>query len=97
MQPAENHERPARAVVIRDPVGAVRVGYVHLNDHEIGTIIEIESLDVLVDDADVEVGVEVRGQGGEPERRKERVLDGAPVGTGRLGQRGQDQFDATDG
>jgi galactonate dehydratase len=43
---------------------------------------------------DVEIGIEIRRQRGEAERRKQRVLDGTPVRAGRLGERRKNEFDS---
>src|SRR5439155_2066015 len=71
------------------------VGDVDLNDHQVGSIVEIERLDVLILQSDLEVGIEVRGESRQAQGRKERVLDRPPIGTRRLRQRREDEFNAS--
>ena len=94
VQAAERDERAAGAIVVREPVGAPRVGDVDLDDDEIGTVVEIERRDMLVLDDRLVVRSEIGGERGQTERRKERVLDRPPVRAGRFGQRRQDELDA---
>jgi hypothetical protein len=94
VQAAERDEDPARAVRVGDAIRAVRVGDVDLYDDEIGLVVERQAFDVLVHDRRLVVAAQVCRERREAERRKQRVLDGAPVGTGRLGQRRQDELDA---
>ena len=94
MQSAERDEHPAGAVVVGEPIRTVGVGDVDLDDDEIGLVVSGQPLDVLVDDHRLVVRREVGGERGQAERRKERVLDGAPVRTGRFRQRGEDELDA---
>jgi hypothetical protein len=82
--------------VIGDPVGAVSVGDVDLDDDEVGGIVEFERLDVLVLEDDLEIRIEVRRQGRQAQGREQRVLDRAPEGTRRFRQRGKHEFDAPD-
>ena len=91
---AEDDVRAARAVMVGDAVGAVGVGDVDLNDHQVGVIVEVQRLDVLVLKRDLEIGIEIRRQRRQTERREERVLDRSPVGAGGFGQRRQDQLHA---
>ena len=70
--------------MIRELVGAIGVGDIDLNDYQIRPIIELQILDMFVLQRNVEIGIEIGGEGGEAERRKERVLDWTPVRTGRL-------------
>ena len=49
-------------------------------------------LDMLILQRRLVVGIEIRRQGGETERREQRVLDRSPVRAGRFSQRGQDEF-----
>ena len=98
VQPAERDVDATAPVVVRNPIGAPRGGDVDLNHDEVRRVRDVERLDVLVLDLDVGVVVEVPGQRRQAEGREERVLDGAPEGAGRLGQRGKDHlhFHSTD-
>jgi hypothetical protein len=49
---------------------------------------------MLVLEDNLVIVVEVPGEGGQPERGEERVLDGAEERALRLGERGKDQLDA---
>ena len=94
VQPAEHDERAASPVVVGDRVGAARVGDVDLNDDEVGTIVELQPRHVLVFDHGFVVRPQVGRQRRQPERRKQRVFDRAPVRAGGFGQRREDEFDA---
>ena len=76
MQPAECDVRALATVVIGNPIGAIGVGDVDLDHHQVRLIVEVERLDVFVLQRDVERGIEIRRQRREAERRKKRVLDG---------------------
>ncbi len=65
---------------------------VDLDNDEVGRIVEVEFLDVLVYESDVVIGIEICGKSGEPERREERVLNGAKQRAGGFGKGGQDEF-----
>ena len=93
VQAAEHDEDAFRAVGVGERVRALRVGDVDLNHDEIGTVVAGERLHVLVDDRRLVVGPEVRGEGREAERRKERVFHRPPAGSGGFGQCRQDQRD----
>ena len=88
VQPAEADVGALGAVVVGVAVGAPGRGDVGLDDDEVRLVVEAQRLDVLVLQVDLVVGVEVAGQGGEAERREQRVLDRAPVAAvgGRLGR-----------
>ena len=86
--------RASRAIVVRDPVGAIGVGDVDLDDDEVGMIVEIELLDVLVLESDFEVGIEIGGEGGQAQRREQGALDRAPEGARCFRQRREDELDA---
>ena len=94
VQPAEADVGAPGAVVVGVAVGAPGRGDVRLDDDEVGLVVEAQGLDVLVLQVDLVVRVQVAGQGGEAERREERVLDRAPVAAvgGRLGR--ADHLDA---
>jgi hypothetical protein len=91
VQSAERHERSACAIRVGQPVRAAGVGDVDLNHHEIRPVVELQRRHVLVFEHGFVAGRQIRGQGGEAERRKERVLDGPPVRAGRLGEGGEDE------
>ena len=96
MQSTQRHEAASGPVVIRDPIGALGVGDVDLDHDQVGAIagIGVKVLDMFVDDHRLVFGSQVGGQRGQTERRKQGVLDRAPIGAGGLGQRGKDQSDA---
>lgn len=79
MQATETDERAFAAIVVSDAVSAVGVGDVDLNDDQIGGVVDGERLDVFVDDEGVVIRREICGEGSEPERREEGVLDGTPI------------------
>src|SRR5947208_250777 len=95
VEAAERDVGAARTIVVGDSVRAIGVGDVDLNDHQVGSIVEIERLDVLILQSDFEVGIEVRGESRQAQGRKERVLDRPPIGTRRLRQRREDEFYAS--
>jgi len=97
VQAAEHDVHTAGAIAVGDLVRAIGVRDVDLDDDEIGCIVQVQRLDVLVLQHDLDGGVEVGGEGGQAQGRKERVLDGAPVRAGRLRQRGQQERDAPEG
>ena len=88
VQAAEADVGALGAVVVGVAVGATGRGDVRLDDDEVGLVVEAQLLHVLVLQVDLVVRVQVAGQGGEPERGEERVLDRAPVAAvrGRLGR-----------
>ena len=94
MQSAQRDEDAAAAVAVGDLVGAARAGDVDLDDDQVRRVVHAQALDVLVGDLGVVVGRKVGGQGGEPERREERVLDGPEERAGGFGERGQDELHA---
>src|SRR5688572_3633437 len=94
VQSAQCHVGALASVVIRDAIRAIRVRDVDLDHHQIGLIVEVEWLDVLVLQTNVERRIEVRRQGRKTERRKQRVLNGSPVGAGGFGERREDQLHA---
>ena len=89
VQAAERHEHAARPIAIRKAVRAMRIGDVDLDQHEVRRVVGVEARHVLVDDDGPVFRRQVRRQRGEAERREERVLDGAPVGTRGFGERGK--------
>jgi hypothetical protein len=92
VQAAEGDEDASGAVVVREPIGAVGVGDVDLNQDEVGPVVDSQRLDVLIDDRGVIVWIEEGGERGQAKGREEGVLDRPPVGAGRLGERRQDQL-----
>src|SRR6187397_579767 len=80
--------------MVREAVGAIGVRDVDLNDDEVGMVIEIDRLDVLVLDGCLDVGVEIRRERGEAERREQGVLDRPPVRAGGFSQGRQDELGA---
>ncbi len=71
METAKANEGANTAVVVGDLVGAVGIGDVDLDDDEIGSVVEGERLNMLVDDDSVVVGREVGGERCQAERREE--------------------------
>jgi hypothetical protein len=53
---SETDERTFASVVVRDPVCAVSIGDVDLDDDQVGSIVRIELFYVFVDDDGVVVG-----------------------------------------
>ncbi len=94
VQAAEDDERSASPVVVRQPVRPAGIGDVDLDHDEIGPVVEAEGRHVLVFDHGFVVRRQVRRERREAEWREQRVLDGPPVGTRRLGEGGQDELDA---
>ena len=92
VQPAHRHECAPGPVVVGDAIGAIGVRDVGLDEHEIRPVVEVELLHMLVHEHRFVVRVEKRGQRGEAERRKQRVLNGTPVGAGRLRKGGENQL-----
>lgn len=70
--------------MVREFIGAIRVGDVNLDHDEVRCVLESEWLYVLVLDYGAVVRRQIRGKSGESKRREERVFDWAPVGIGRL-------------
>ena len=61
MQASEADECASAAIVVGDPVGAVGVGDVDLDDDEIGGVVYSQRLDVFVDDEGGVIGREICG------------------------------------
>ncbi len=93
VQAAEADVGAPGAVPAGDVVGAGGRGDVGLDHHEVGLVVERHVLDVLVADLDVVVGVEIAGELGEAQGRKQRVLDRPPEGTVARGLARQDHLD----
>ena len=96
MQATERDVRAARTIVISDAVGAICVRDVNLDDYQIGLVVQIEFFDMFVLERDFKIGIEVRCQSCQPQRRKKRVLDWPPVGTGSFRQGRKNQFHTLD-
>jgi hypothetical protein len=94
VQPSERDERAPSTVMIGKRVCPSRAGDVDLNHHQVRTIVEPETRDMFVLDRCCIVRLQVRGERGEPERRKQRILDWSPVGTARFGQGRENELDA---
>jgi hypothetical protein len=94
MQTTEAHVRALRSVVVGDPVGASSRRDVHGHEDEVRLVVPVEGLHVLVDELDLDVGVEVAREPGEPERGEERVLDRVVARRVRLDERRQDHLHA---
>jgi hypothetical protein len=94
VQSTERDESTPRAIRVGQPIRAIRVGDVDLNDDEVRTIVGGQGLDVLVDEHRLVVGPQVRGKRREAKRREKRILDRPPEGTCRLGQCRKDELDA---
>src|ERR1700759_3922587 len=92
MQPAECDECSLTAIVIGDSVRAKRRRDVDLDDDEVGRIVEVEFFDMLVDESDVIVRIEIRSEGGQPERREERVFNWTKQRAGCFSKGGKDEF-----
>ena len=93
VQASETDERALAAIVVCDAVGAVGVGDVDLDYDQVGGIVDGERLDMFVDDDGVVIGSQICGEGGETERRKQRILDRAPIGAGCFCECGENEFD----
>jgi hypothetical protein len=94
MQPAERDEYAFATVRIGQGIRSPRVRDVDLDDDEVWAIVGVNALDVLVDDDGLVIISQVRGESGEPEGRKQRVLDRAPERAGGLSQRWQNELHA---
>ncbi len=95
VQPAEGDEDAAGPVRVGQLVGAAGRRDVDLDHHEVGPVaVEVQPLHVLVPDPHLVVRAQVPGQGRQPQRGKQRVLDRPEERAGRLGQRRQDHRDA---
>ena len=77
----------ARAVQVRQLVGPSRRGDVRLDHDQLRVVVEPDPLDVLVLESHLVVGVEVRRQRRQPQRREQRVLHRAEERARRLGER----------
>ncbi len=63
VEATEQYVGTTRTIVVCDLVRAIGVGDVDLNDHQVWLVVEVELLDVLVLQGDLEVGIEIRGEG----------------------------------
>jgi hypothetical protein len=77
-----------------DGVGAVGVGDVDLDRHQVRLIVQAKRLDVLVDDHGLVLRTQAGGQRRQAQRREQRVLDWPPGSRGGFDQGGQDELDA---
>ncbi len=94
MQPAKRDQYAFAPVSVGQRIRSPRVRDVNLDDNEVWMIVGANALDVLIDDDRVVIVPQVGSEGGEPERRKQRVLDRAPERTGGFSQRWQDELHA---
>jgi len=94
VQSAKGHKAALGPTPVSDTVGAIGVGDVDLNDHEVGRVVsqQVQRLDVLVDEGRPVLRREIRGERGETERGKQRVFDGPPERARGLRQGWQDQL-----
>ena len=81
--------------MVGDPVRAVGVGDVDLNDHQIRCVVERERFHMLVHNHGAVVRRQIGGERGQAQRREERVLNRTPVRIGGLSERGQDELDVS--
>src|SRR5258708_25411834 len=94
MQSAKGDTRYTPARVVGEFVRTPRRRDVDLDHDQVGLVIQAKLFDVLVTDRDFIAIVQVGGQGGEAERREQRILDGPEEWTRGFGQRGQDHLDS---
>jgi len=93
VQSPERDEAAAGSVEIGQPVRAVGVRDVDLDDDEIRAVVQGQRPDMFVLDDCVVIGAEVCREGREAEGRKEGVFNRPPEGAGGLGEGGEDEFD----
>src|ERR1700722_2205200 len=93
MQPAQADKRSLAPVMIGNPVRPVCIGDVNLDHDQLRRVTKRERLHMLVHNGGVVIGREVGGERGQAQRRKQRILDGAPIRIARLFQGGQNEFD----
>ena len=93
VQTAKRDEAAPCPVGVRQAIRAVGVGDVDLDHDQIRrtAVVDRQRLDVLVFDRRLVVGRQVRGERRQAERWEERILDWAPEGARRFGQRRQDE------
>ena len=94
MKPSEADVDAARPIGVGNRVRTFRRGDVDGHDDEVRVVVQRELLDVLVDELDLVVVIEISGKSGQPERRKQRVLDRAIPGRVRLEKSREDHLDA---
>ncbi len=94
VQSAEHDIHTSPPVMVGDLVGAVGRADVHLDDHQIRRIRQVERFHVLVMDAHLVIGRQVARQRRQSQRREERILDRTPVGAGGFRESGENHFDA---
>lgn len=92
VQASERDEGSLAAVTIGDAISTEGRGDVDLDHNEVGSVVQIELFDMLVNERDFVVRIQIRGERGESEGREERVLDWAKQGTGGFREGGQDEF-----
>jgi hypothetical protein len=92
MQSAEADKCSTFSIMVCELVGAVRIGDVDLDHHQIRRVVDSERLYVLVLDDSMVIRGQIRSKGRESQRREQRVLDRSPVRIGRLSQRGENEL-----
>src|SRR5262245_44611316 len=93
MQASQANVRATAAVMVGDLVRALRGSDVNLNYDQVGLVVQVEGFNVLVLQTDVVVIVEISGESGKPQRRKQGIFDRTPERAFGFGQRRQDHFD----
>ena len=93
VETAEDDPHAAGPIAVGDRVGPLRRRDVDRHHDEVRVVVERQTLDVLVLELGLVVGIEVAGERGEPERREQGVLDRPEARIRRLQQRGQDELD----
>ena len=80
VQAAHGHIGALLSIVVGNAIGPVGIGHIHLYAHQVRLVVERQPLHMLVHDLHFVVVAKVGSQRGQPQRRKQRVLDGAPIG-----------------
>src|SRR6266540_3693117 len=92
MQASQANVRAAAAVMVGDFVRSLRGSDVNLNYNQIGLVVQVEGFNVFVLQT-VVVIVEISGESGKPQRRKQGIFDRTPERAFGFGQRRQNHFD----
>ena len=79
--------------MVGDPIRAGGGRDVDLDHHHVRHVVEKERLNMFVGDRDLVVPIEVGGESGQTQRRKQRVLDRPEQGTRGLGESRKNHFD----
>src|SRR5687768_17277217 len=94
VQPAHRDVYAATTIVVGDLVRSIGRRDVYLDDDELGTVVEVQRLDVLVMKTGLVVFAEVPRERGQSQRRKQGVLDGTEEGALGLREGGENELDA---